>query len=71
MSTTRDLAKPKFPLPKLRLEMRDLNHRGADTFLSSVHAGKALAVSVQSVLSLLYQSPASRTTTPPQLAPLR
>jgi hypothetical protein len=52
-------------MPKLRLEVRDLSHRGADTFLSSVHAGKALAVSVQSVLSLLYQSPASQTTTPP------
>lgn len=65
MQSPRESAKPRFPLPKLRLEVRDLNHRGADTFLSSVHAGKALAVSVQNVLSLLYQSPASQTTTPP------
>lgn len=57
--------KPIFPLPKLRLEVRDLNHRGAHTFLSSAHASKALAESVQKVLSLLYQSPTSQTTTPP------
>ena len=63
--TAPEAAKPRFPLPKLRLEVRDLNHRGADMFLSSVHASKALAVSVQNVLSLLYQSPASQTTTPP------
>ena len=58
-------ASPRFPLPKLRLEVRDLTHRGANTFLSSVHAGKALAISVQSVLSLLYEFPGSKTTTPP------
>lgn len=56
---------PAFPLPKLRLEIRDLNHEGAQTFLKAVIASKALSASVQSVLSLLYQSPDSPTTTVP------
>lgn len=55
----------RFPLPKLRLEIRDLNHDGADDFLAAVGANKALATSVQSVLSLLYWSPESQTTTVP------
>jgi len=55
----------KFPRPKLRLEVRDLNHGGADVFLSAVVASQALATAVQSVLSLLYQSPTSTTTTVP------
>lgn len=54
-----------FPLPKLRLEVRDLNHDGAQTFLSSVNASTALASCIQSVLTLLYVSPNSQTTTPP------
>lgn len=57
--------KPTFPPPKLRLEIRDLNHDGTKTFLSSVIASTALATSVQSVLSLLYKSPTSQTTTVP------
>lgn len=65
LPSPRELAGPRFPLPKLRLEVRDLNHRGADTFLSSVHAGRGLALSVQNVLGLLYEHPGSRTTTPP------
>lgn len=59
------LPKAIFPLPKLRLEIRDLNHGGTEVFLSSVIASKALATSVQNVLSLLYQSPRSQTTTVP------
>jgi hypothetical protein len=54
-----------FTLPKLRLEIRDLNHAGAESFLTSVTASKALATSVQSVLSLLYHTPDSPTTTVP------
>ncbi len=54
-----------FPLPKLRLEIRDLNHEGTDVFLKSVVASKALATSIQSVLSLLYHSHESVTTTVP------
>ncbi|CZR62429.1 related to pathogenesis-related protein NtPRp27 [Phialocephala subalpina] len=56
---------PQFTLPKLRLEIRDLNHDGSDVFLSAVVASKALAESVRSVLSLLYRSPDSPTTTVP------
>ena len=56
---------PKFPLPKLRLEIRDLNHDGAQAFLTAVTANKALQKAVQSVLSLLYYSPDSPTTTVP------
>jgi hypothetical protein len=54
-----------FPLPKLRLEIRDLNHAGAQSFLTSVVASSALATAVQSVLTLLYQSPHSPTSTVP------
>jgi len=64
-TTTTKPSKPTFPLPKLRLEVRDLSHDGTETFLSSVIASKALATAVQSVLSLLYESPASQTTTVP------
>ncbi|CZS92169.1 related to pathogenesis-related protein NtPRp27 [Rhynchosporium agropyri] len=56
---------PKFDLPKIRLEIRDLNHEGSLTFLKAVIASKALEESVQSVLSLLYHSPDSPTTTVP------
>lgn len=56
---------PQFVLPKLRLEIRDLNHEGAEEFLAAVVASKALATSVRSVLSLLYHSPDSPTTTVP------
>jgi Peptidase of plants and bacteria len=54
-----------FPLPKLRLEIRDLNHEGAGTFLEAVIASKALSTAVQSVLEFLYHSPDSPTTTVP------
>lgn len=56
---------PTFPLPKLRLEIRDLSHEGAQTFLEAVIASKALGDSVRSVLSMLYHSPDSPTTTVP------
>ncbi|TVY49479.1 hypothetical protein LOCC1_G000590 [Lachnellula occidentalis] len=65
LETTASAFAPKFTLPKLRLEIRDLNHDGAQTFLTAVTASKALHNAVQSVLSLLYQSPDSLTTTVP------
>ncbi|KAB8303448.1 hypothetical protein EYC80_004871 [Monilinia laxa] len=55
----------KFPLPKLRLEIRDLNHAGSQTFLTAVIATEALQTAVQSVLALLYESPHCPTTTIP------
>jgi hypothetical protein len=55
----------EFTLPKLRLEVRDLNHEGAAAFFTAVTVSKALQKSVQDVLSLLYESPKSTTTTLP------
>ncbi|KAH7375059.1 plant basic secretory protein [Plectosphaerella cucumerina] len=52
-----DASKDHFPLPKLRLEVRDLNHRGATAFLDAVSAGTSLEGAVTSVLRLLYTSP--------------
>jgi hypothetical protein len=45
-----------FPNPTLRLEIRDLNHAGAQAFLSSTNASTALQKAVQSVLTTLYHS---------------
>ncbi|WDK17460.1 plant Basic Secretory protein [Colletotrichum graminicola] len=53
---------PDFKLPKLRLEVRDLNDPAAVRFLSAVNAGNALATAVRSVLTLLYESPSCHTT---------
>lgn len=55
----------EFILPKLRLEIRDLGHGGAQTFLSSVLANEALVTSVKSVLKLLYKTADCPTTTVP------
>ncbi|KAA8573918.1 hypothetical protein EYC84_005463 [Monilinia fructicola] len=55
----------QFPLPKLRLEIRDLNHASSQTFLTAVVATDALQTAVQSVLALLYESPHCPTTTIP------
>lgn len=57
--------KSAFVLPKLRLEIRDLNHDGTQDFLTSVVASEAVATSVQSVLRLLYHTPDEPTTTVP------
>lgn len=48
-----------FNYPKLRLKIRDLNHPGANRFLGAVNAASILRESVQTVLSLLYISPAN------------
>ncbi|EPE25812.1 hypothetical protein GLAREA_01724 [Glarea lozoyensis ATCC 20868] len=66
--TQRPEANPKshqFKLPTLRLEVRDINHEGADVFFASVTANKALQKAVQDVLLWLYDSPNSSTTTLP------
>ena len=54
-----------FPLPKIRLEVRDLAHPGARVFLSSVDPTSVLEFAVQRVLELLYISPKCPTTTAP------
>ncbi|KAI1855882.1 hypothetical protein JX265_012145 [Neoarthrinium moseri] len=51
--------KPRvFPVPKLRLEIRDLNHAGAGIFLHAINAASVFAACVQDVLQKLYVSPA-------------
>lgn len=48
-----------FKLPKLRLNILDLNHPGASRFLAATNASSILAKSVQAVLRLLYQQPSN------------
>lgn len=48
-----------FQLPKLRLNILDLNHPGAARFLAATNASTILAKSVQSVLRHLYQKPSA------------
>lgn len=54
-----------FPIPKLRLEIRDLTHPGARRFLDSVNATECLTAAVANLLRLLYTSPANPGTTVP------
>ncbi|UNI13424.1 hypothetical protein JDV02_000172 [Purpureocillium takamizusanense] len=56
---------PKFPMPKLRLEIRDLGHPGARLFLDSVNATDCMTAAVANLLRLLYGSPTNPTTTVP------
>ncbi|ETS82391.1 hypothetical protein PFICI_04267 [Pestalotiopsis fici W106-1] len=53
---TAEAHKP-FPVPKLRLEMRDLNHAGAGIFLQAINVAGTLPTCVQNVLQKLYMSP--------------
>ncbi|KAM0712525.1 hypothetical protein Q7P37_011622 [Cladosporium fusiforme] len=48
------IRKHTFPLPLLRLEIRDLAHEGASIFLSHIHGHEDLSTQVQNVLNLLY-----------------
>lgn len=54
-----------FPLPKLRLEVREMMHPGAHRFLSRVDASALLPVAVANVQRILYSKPADRTTNLP------
>jgi len=54
-----------FKQPKLRLEIRDLQHPGATKFLASINAAPILSTAVQNVQRLLYRSPAEPHTTMP------
>lgn len=54
-----------FPQPKLRLEIRDLNHDGAAKFLASVNAGTVTSAAVNNAQRLLYRSPADPGTNMP------
>ena len=61
----RDRGTPKFPHPKLRLEIRDLEHPGALKFLGAVNASTLLSDAVKNVQRLLYRSAADKHTTCP------
>lgn len=54
-----------FLLPKLRLEIRELDDAGAIDFLTAVNPSTALRSAVQSVLYLLYSHPDDSTTNVP------
>ncbi|KAG5980191.1 hypothetical protein E4U55_004299 [Claviceps digitariae] len=54
-----------FPHPKLRLEVKDITHPGANLFFSSIHATKTISTSTANVLRLLYHSPSDPSTHPP------
>jgi hypothetical protein len=54
-----------FSKPKLRLEIRDLDHPGAFKFLNSVNSATVLSSAVNNVLRLLYKSPSDKHTTVP------
>ncbi|KAM0328009.1 hypothetical protein ACHAQA_005408 [Verticillium albo-atrum] len=58
-------SKERFPTPKLRLEIRDLNHAGATAFLSTTTASTLLQDAVTNVLKLLYSTPSTPTTNAP------
>ncbi|KAM7183781.1 Peptidase of plants and bacteria domain containing protein [Rhypophila sp. PSN 637] len=54
-----------FNQPKLRLEIRDLQHPGALKFLASVNAASLMSAAVRNVQRHLYRSPADVSTNPP------
>ncbi|KAK4227890.1 peptidase of plants and bacteria-domain-containing protein [Podospora fimiseda] len=56
---------PSFQKPKLRLEIRDLDHPGSSKFLSSINLSSVFSTAVNNVLRLLYLSPSSKDTHPP------
>lgn len=45
-----------FQVPKLRLNILDLNHAGASRFLAATNAAEIFAKSVETVLRLLYRT---------------
>lgn len=47
----------KFPTPKLRLHLNDLDHEGSAIFLSNIKGSEDLETQVQNVLNLLYDRP--------------
>ncbi|EON97687.1 putative pbsp domain-containing protein [Phaeoacremonium minimum UCRPA7] len=60
-----DEPEEKFPQPKLRLEIRSLDHPGAARFLSAVNASQVLKDAVHNVQRLLYARPSEPTTHAP------
>lgn len=53
-TSTLPIRKHRFPLPLLRLELRNLADEGSSVFLTHVHGHEDLSTQVQNVLNLLY-----------------
>ncbi|CAK7202439.1 hypothetical protein SEUCBS139899_005162 [Sporothrix eucalyptigena] len=53
-SSDRVTEPPAYPKPKLRVEIRDLNHEGADVFLGAVNLSAVMQQAVGNVQHLLY-----------------
>ncbi|KAK4454415.1 peptidase of plants and bacteria-domain-containing protein [Podospora aff. communis PSN243] len=69
-STSSSTSKPgkesPFAQPKLRLEIRDLDHPGASKFLSAINVSTVFSAAVKNVQRLLYRTPLEpHTTCPP------
>ena len=64
-SISRPHPKHKFPTPRLRLEIQDLNHPGTNVFTSNTNVASALAAAVSTVLSTLYEPTATNSHIPP------
>lgn len=64
-TTSRPHPRHSFPVPKLRLEIQDLNHNGANVFTSHSNISTALAAAVDAVLSTLYKPTAMNSLIPP------
>ena len=64
-TTSRPHPKHNFPTPTLRLEIKDLNHHGANVFTSNNNISTALAAAVETVLSALYKPTVTNSHIPP------
>ena len=58
-TSTLPIRKHRFPLPLLRLELRNLADEGSSIFLTHVHGHEDLSTQVQNVLNLLYGTPST------------
>ena len=55
LQQSRPQYKPRFPSPRLRLKVLDLDHPGAEVFFTNSSPSTVLSRAVQSVLSVLYE----------------
>ncbi|KAL8740568.1 MAG: hypothetical protein Q9190_006751 [Brigantiaea leucoxantha] len=64
-NTQRPHPKPDYPIPKLRIECHDLNHKGAQIFFTNSVVTHDLSAAVSTVLSTLYNASKSNSHIPP------
>lgn len=62
-ASTLPIRKHKFPAPKIRLHLNDVEHEGSSIFLSNIKGNEDLGAQVQNVLNLLYTSSSVRPST--------